>query len=194
MNEERPGSSPASPASSASREELDQILAVFRAHGWEGASLSRLSAATGLHRASLYHRFPGGKTAMAVAAIRHAGQKFADDVLAPLTEDGDLTERVQRTGLRLARFFGHGTRWCLSDTITLAVDEPAIAAAVRDVVGGWIEAFAAAAAEAGHDAPRERAIAALVAIQGSLVVARATGDTRPFEDAIASLDTTLAQP
>ncbi len=40
---------------------LDKIAAVFRLHGYEGASIRLLAQATGLERASLYHRFPGGK-------------------------------------------------------------------------------------------------------------------------------------
>ena len=39
---------------------LDKLTEVFRLYGYEGASLSRISKVTGLQRASLYHRFPGG--------------------------------------------------------------------------------------------------------------------------------------
>ena len=38
---------------------LDRLTDVFRTYGYEGASLSKISEATGLQRASLYHRFPG---------------------------------------------------------------------------------------------------------------------------------------
>ena len=41
-------------------EVLDRLLDTFRDKGYEGASLSELSAAAGLTRASLYHYFPGG--------------------------------------------------------------------------------------------------------------------------------------
>jgi len=51
-----------------------RLLAVFRENGYAGAYLSTLSAATGLQRASLYHRFPEGKPAMA-AAVLAGGQR-----------------------------------------------------------------------------------------------------------------------
>ena len=48
---------------SASREGLLETLgAVFESRGYDGATLSLLSAATGLGKASLYHPFPGAYT------------------------------------------------------------------------------------------------------------------------------------
>ncbi len=52
---------------------LDRLTGVFRLHGYEGASLSRIAKATGLQRASLYFRFPGGKEEMAEAVLRSGG-------------------------------------------------------------------------------------------------------------------------
>ena len=64
---------------------IDRLLEVFRTVGYDGATLSKLSQATGLQRASLYHRFPGGKKAMAAAVLAHAGAWLDTHVLAPLT-------------------------------------------------------------------------------------------------------------
>ncbi|NJN51594.1 MAG: helix-turn-helix transcriptional regulator [Gammaproteobacteria bacterium] len=58
---------------------IEQITEVFRLHGFAGATLAQLSAATGLKRASLYHHFPGGKADMANEAL-----------IAALTEMNDL--------------------------------------------------------------------------------------------------------
>ena len=49
---------------------IARLSGVFRDVGYEGATLSALAAATGLQKASLYHRYPGGK------------QQMADEVLA----------------------------------------------------------------------------------------------------------------
>ncbi len=58
------------PITKVTEEELlDRLTSVFRTHGFEGASLSLISKATGLQRASLYHRFPGGKEEMAKAVF-----------------------------------------------------------------------------------------------------------------------------
>ena len=46
----------------AERSDVLPLLAeVFREHGYEGASLSLISKATGLGKGSLYHFFPGVK-------------------------------------------------------------------------------------------------------------------------------------
>src|SRR5437762_12723369 len=42
---------------------------VFRAHGYEGATLALITEATGLGKGSLYHFFPGGKAQMAAAVL-----------------------------------------------------------------------------------------------------------------------------
>jgi TetR/AcrR family transcriptional regulator, lmrAB and yxaGH operons repressor len=51
---------------------LPPIAQVFRERGYEGATLSQLSTATGLGKASLYHHFPGGKAEMAEVLMRQA--------------------------------------------------------------------------------------------------------------------------
>ncbi len=66
---------------------LEHLTRVFQKHGYEGASLSLIAAATGLGRASLYHRFPGGKADMALAVLDHADLWFATHVLDPLSGD-----------------------------------------------------------------------------------------------------------
>ena len=54
----------------AERSDTLPVLAeVFREHGYEGASLSLISKATGLGKGSLYHFFPGGKEEMADAVL-----------------------------------------------------------------------------------------------------------------------------
>ena len=45
---------------------LPQLAEVFRAHGYEGATLALISDATGLGKGSLYNFFPGGKEQMAM--------------------------------------------------------------------------------------------------------------------------------
>ncbi|MEP1982729.1 MAG: helix-turn-helix domain-containing protein, partial [Maribacter dokdonensis] len=50
---------------------LTGLTKVFRSRGYEGASLKELSEATGLKKASLYHRFPNGKQEMADAVLQH---------------------------------------------------------------------------------------------------------------------------
>ena len=77
---------------------LERLTRVFQDHGFEGASLSRISEATGLEKASLYHRFPGGKNQMAEAVLAHVGRWFVENLLAPLRETGPVAARIRETG------------------------------------------------------------------------------------------------
>lgn len=43
---------------------IPYLLRLFRQYGYDGATLSKISEATGLGKASLYHHFPGGKDEM----------------------------------------------------------------------------------------------------------------------------------
>ena len=175
---------------------MNALMDVFRAYGGEGASLSRLSAATGLQRASLYHRFPGGKDEMLLAVLHRVDQRFDHDVLAPLRESDEPVRRVKRVVARLREFYGGGEKSCLYDTLSLQGGSEALCAHIRSSLEGWIDAFAAIAREAGLSpgVARRRAEDALIRIQGALVVARIREDVRVFERMLTELPALLTEP
>lgn len=60
------------------------LVDLFFQHGFDGTTLSLISERTGLHRASLYHHFPGGKEEMARAVIERSdrwGKEFVVGVI-----------------------------------------------------------------------------------------------------------------
>ena len=168
---------------------LDRLTGVFRLHGYEGASLSRIAKATGLQRASLYFRFPGGKEEMAEAVLSKADDWFATHILAPLTQDGEPVKRVRKMAKRLGEFYGSGRQSCLLDTLSLGDATNALQRHVQRSFAAWLDAMTAIAREVGVKpaTARRRAEDALMQIQGALVFTRATGNTRPFERVLASL-------
>lgn len=168
---------------------LDRLTKVFRRYGFEGASLSRISKATGLGRASLYHRFPGGKDEMAAAVLARAGRWMADGILAPLSGPGTPTQRVRRMADRLREFYAGGRQSCLLDSLSLGAEPGGILRQIRGGTTAWTKALASVAREAGLPArqAQQHAEDALARIQGALVLARATGATGPFERALREL-------
>lgn len=174
---------------------LERLTRVFQDHGFEGASLSRISEATGLERASLYHRFPGGKDQMAEAVVAYVGTQFLEKHLAPLRETGPLAARIREAGRRLQAFYEDGRRSCLLDTLSLSDGSAKLREAIERTYSGWRDAFAAAAREAGlpSSLARRRAEEAIMGIHGALVLARATGDTKPFGRAIGRLCEVLTE-
>ena len=168
---------------------LDALAGVFRAHGYEGASLSRLSEATGLQRASLYHRFPGGKEEMVQAVLDRVDRWFEMYALAPLTEPGDPGRRVRAMAKRLGEFYEDGRCSCLLDTLSVGDGGGELRTHVARSFEVWLGALVAVATESRLPAglARRRAEEVVLRVQGSLVLARATGDARPFRRVLKEL-------
>lgn len=175
---------------------LARLTEVFRLHGYEGASLAKISDATGLKRASLYHRFPGGKEQMAQAVLDRASHWFGSHILAPLSEPGEPAVRVREMARRLSEFYSHGDSSCLLDSLSIGNETHELAMHVREGLQAWIGAFAKISQDAGlppAEAQR-RAEEALVSIQGGLVLARALRDNTAFQRALADLPARLTTP
>ncbi len=161
---------------------IGKVADVFRTQGYAGASLTRISEATGLEKASLYHRFPGGKDDMVAAVVNNVNQWFQDQVFTPLECSGKPAERVRFVAQRLREFYADGSKSCALDTLSLPGGSAALHEAVRGSLAALLQAFTGIAREggvSGADA-RERAEQAIIEIQGSLVLARVLGDRNPF--------------
>jgi AcrR family transcriptional regulator len=168
---------------------LDRIAHVFREHGYDGASIRLLSEATGLERASLYHRFPGGKEEIAGAVVARTCEWFAENVFAVLQGEGSPKSKVRRVAANLREFYAGGTLWCVLDSMTLGSGAPSIRAKIEAAYRAWVEAFAAIARESGATAAqaRSRAERALIDIEGSLVISRVLNDRAPFSHVLDGL-------
>ncbi len=182
------------PITKVNEEELlDRLTSVFRTHGFEGASLSLISKATGLQRASLYHRFPGGKDEMAKAVLERAWTWLNHRALAPLAGPGKAEERVNKMAQGLRTFFRGGRNSCLLDSLSFGSEENDLRRYVQEGMGAWVEALAKVARETGVPAKkaRQQAQDAIGRIQGSLVMARVLKDYGPFERMLLELPTVL---
>ena len=176
------------PAKVSDKELFERLTEVFRRKGYDGASYADLMEATGLVKASLYHRFPGGKEEMVDAILSEVDGQFAEYVLAPALEQGDPEERARRMARRLREFYDGGKSWCLLDTLSLAESRTTLAHAKKSMEF-WVESLARVAREAGFSAgvARKRAEEAVAAIEGGLVVARVLKNRRPFLRVLAGL-------
>ena len=182
------------PITKVNEEELlDRLTSVFRTHGFEGASLSLISKATGLQRASLYHRFPGGKEEMAKAVLERAWKWLNHHALSPLTRSGTPEERVKKMAKGLHAFFSGGRNSCLLDSLSFGSEDSAIKRYVEEGMGAWIDALAQVARETGIPAKKAKLQAqdAISRIEGSLVMSRVLKDNGPFERMLLELPDVL---
>ncbi len=169
---------------------VDALAEVFSRYGYEGANLNRLSEASSLKRASLYHRFPGGKDEIVQAVISRAEDRYAS-VLAPAFEDGDPADRALSVAEGLAEYYADGEGSCLIIALSLSDDEGR--AQGGDCVLGWADGFARIARDAGmSDAlAEEAALDAIALIEGALIISATTGRTGPFQRALSGLPARL---
>lgn len=170
-------------------EAVDRLAAVFRRHGYEGASLSLCSEATGLGRASLYHHFPGGKDDMVRAVFARVGALVERDLLAPLRGDDPPRARLKRFAQGLARVYAGGDENCLLGAMVLGGGLVPFRRELEASFQALIDGLAEVLREAGL--PRGKAARAaedaVVRVQGALVVGRGLGTNAPFERLVKDL-------
>jgi len=166
-----------------------RLTEAFRNLGYEGATLALLAEATGLQKASLYHRFPGGKEQMAREVLESAQSWIEEHILRPLKGPGDPAARVAAMTHRLEELYDGGRQPCLLNALASGRNlEGPFAAEIKGMFQAWIAALAAVAVDAGLDkkAARSRAERFVALLEGSLVVARGLGTLQPFRDFLKS--------
>jgi TetR/AcrR family transcriptional regulator, lmrAB and yxaGH operons repressor len=176
---------------------LARLARVFAEVGYEGASLSLLAEATGLQKASLYHRFPGGKKQMAEEVLAATATWLETHVLGPLKAPGKAVDRLALVAANLDGFYQGGARACLLNMLSSPrIEDGPFVPAIRGAFAALINAFADLAGETGvtPDTARQRGERAVMLLQGSLVLARGTGSPAPFRAFLAALPTELLAP
>jgi TetR/AcrR family transcriptional regulator, lmrAB and yxaGH operons repressor len=171
------------PAAKITREDaIHRIADVFRRLGYDGASLSELSKATGLGRASLYHHFPGGKEDMARAVFAWLDAVVANELVAPLVAAGPPRARVDRWVEGVTRIYAGGRKNCLLGAMVLGGSSELFASELRAAFRVQLEALEKLLREARtpRGDARRRAENALARIQGALVLARGLRDPALF--------------
>lgn len=168
---------------------LEPLAEVFREHGYEGATLSLISTATGLGKGSLYHFFPGGKEEMAAVVLSAIDGWFDANVFAPLETADDPGVAIEAMFNGVSTYFRSGRRTCLVGALALSDARDRFAMAVSRYFERWVVALTDALRRSGHDERHASALAEEVAagIQGAIVLARALDEPAVFERAISQL-------
>ncbi|MFM7505293.1 MAG: TetR/AcrR family transcriptional regulator [Rubrivivax sp.] len=172
------------------RDRLVQAMArALQQRGYHGIGLTELLAEAGAPKGVLYHHFPGGKQALAVAAIEATAAHIAaslDRLIAARADplpalEGWLAQaqaQLDRSGFE---------RGC--PLATVALETTAADTAVRAALARAFEAIrarlAALLGAAGVAEARAGGLAALVvaAYEGALMQARVAGSAAPMAEA-----------
>lgn len=165
---------------------LNQLSEVFRAHGYEGATLALISQATGLGKGSLYNYFPGGKEQMAEEVLAAIDQWFVDHIYKPLRATSDPAKGIADMFTAVDNYFRSGQRVCLVGVIALGASRDIFGERVKVYFAGWVDALATALRRLGDErtVARRKSEQAVLEIQGALVLARALDDPKLFARAL----------
>ena len=175
--------------------ELISILdEVFRRRGYDGATLSVLSRACGLGKASLYHHFPGGKDEMADVLLQRAVAQLNELAYRHLDRPAPWNQRLSGFVDGFAAYCENGTRNCLVAELTATAARARFADRIQVQTNAWLRQLTAAFAETGvsEKRARRRARELLGALYGALVVARMLDDPKPFLQTVERLSKAFA--
>ncbi|MGY5804118.1 TetR/AcrR family transcriptional regulator [Rhizobium sp. LEGMi12c] len=165
------------------------VAEVFRELGYEGASMSEITARTKLSKGSLYHFFPGGKEEMAAEIMANIDAWFVREMFEPLERE-EPRAAITRMWETTDSYFRSGRRVCLIGAFALDETRDRFSAAIRGYFHRWIEALAGALQKIGLPGTEAKALAeeAIVGIQGALTLARALGDDAIFGRTLKRLE------
>jgi len=168
---------------------IPSLFGLFRQYGYDGATLAKISEATGLGKASLYHHFPGGKDDMVASVLGYSARWLATNVLQLLAGEGSVEARLERMCARVSDLYAGGTQPCLLAILQAGTGRDLFHEHVKLTLQQWIAAIAAVLVEAGIDEAiaHRRGQDALVAMQGALFLAQALDDPEPFQRTLQTL-------
>jgi TetR/AcrR family transcriptional regulator, lmrAB and yxaGH operons repressor len=171
------------PAPTSSKEQvLDQLLDSFRDRGYEGSSLTELSAATGLMKSSLYHHFPGGKAEMAEQVLAHLDRLLEASLYEPLRSGDSPARKLAGMLDALDAFYEGGRKACLLERLCASVDRARFQRPLQHAFTVWMRAVEDICIEAALSkaVARARAEDFVVRIEGALIVCAGTDDYAVF--------------
>lgn len=166
-------------------------MAVLRAKGFDGASMNDLAEATGLKKASLYHRFPGGKKEIAEAVLAftrqwgqaHIWQVLTDETIAP-------KERLTTALQNIRNLYNDGDSICILRALSMDSSLPFFDLQIRQNFQTWLTAFTKLGEDLGYplDKAKPMALESLMLIQGSLVLTKGMDQRSPFQYALKLIE------
>jgi len=170
---------------------LAGLTKVFRAKGYEGASLNELAEATGLKKASLYHRFPNGKKEMADAVLLHIDEWVENNVFQVLMDATVSPSARLKNGLSaITTLYRGGEATCIFRALSMQAGLDLFSEQIQGGMKAWITTFQVVGQALGLPETKayEQAVQTLIAVQGSLIVAKGLDDVGIFEQTLANIE------
>jgi len=167
------------------------LMEVIRAKGFEGASMNDLAEATGLKKASLYHRFPGGKQEITEAVLAFTQAWGRTHIHGVLTNSSIApAERLKTAIANIRSLYRDGEAICVLRALTMDPSLPIFNSQIGNSFQGWLDGFVQLGKDLGmdHRLAQQRAIQALAWVQGSLVISKGLDDLTVFQGILKDIE------
>ena len=166
------------------QEMLEGLMSVLRAKGYDGASLKDLAEASGLKKASLYHRFPGGKKEMTEAVLSFVGE-WVDRHILEVLQNKEVTpsDRLDSALKNINTLYQSGEAICIFRSLSTDIGLELFGTQIQQGIQKWIDAFARLGVDFGKDKTTAKSLAlqSYIEIQGSLVIAKGMNSNKIFK-------------
>ncbi len=159
---------------------------LLRRRGYAATGLSDIIESSRAPKGSVYYYFPGGKDAIAAAAVRYSGDKVRRTLQDLATTTDSPAALLRSYGALVAGWMSEsGFRdGCPITTAMLetAPDKNDIAAAGKAAFAGWFEVLEARLVADGLNKKRARELSrlAIMALEGALILARVEASPAPI--------------
>lgn len=176
---------------------VETTAQLLQEHGFAATGLNQIVRESGQPRGSLYFHFPGGKEELAAAAVA-AGATQVEKILQEGLRGAQSPEEVliKTSGLfanelRASNF----SKGCPVSTVALEATHatPLLQAACAEAYEAWLTLITETFERLGLSQARAPRLARLTlsAIEGALLLAKATRDITPLEDVATDLSPLL---
>ncbi len=159
---------------------------LLQRQGYEGTGIKQIARDAEATLGSVYHFFPGGKQELAVAAIRHGEQEFADMLRAGLAADDDPAQAVVACTLLLATTLRESdwTDGCpvAATALETVGRAPDIQRACAEAIGHWTDLVSDKLCDGGlaEDTAKELAGATISTLEGAELTAQVLRSEEPL--------------
>ncbi len=163
------------------------LTKVFREKGYEGASLNEIADATGLKKASLYHRFPEGKKQMAEAVFNYIDEWVETKIFKTLNNKMLIpVQRLNESINNIKELYNGGDESCIFRTLSMKVGVELFGDRIKNGMEQWIDHFKELGLAFGQskEEAKNNAVQNLIDIQGSLIVSEGLKDLNIFENTL----------
>lgn len=172
------------------KELMEGLLLVLRAKGYDGASLSDLATATGLKKASLYHRFPGGKQQMTEAVLQYVADWVDVNIFEVLTDKSQPAKKRLNLALQnIDALYHRGKSICIFRALSTHSGLELFGQQIRTGMEKYITAFTRLGEDLQMDLERSKqaAVQTLIDIQGALIVSKGLQQQDLFGETLANI-------